>query len=87
MQGEQIPRPLVSESGSEWAGSDACRACHPAQHASWHDTWHRTMTQRVRPETVIGAFDGRATVRYRVHDAPIYSLGGRAAGDRPASGR
>jgi hypothetical protein len=40
--------------------SKSCRACHPSSHESWHETYHRTMTQPARPDTVVGAFDGRA---------------------------
>lgn len=41
----------------EFAGSDSCRDCHKQQHASWHKTFHRTMTQKVRAETVLADFD------------------------------
>lgn len=55
---------------AEYVGSDACVACHPAEHASWSATYHRTMTQRAGPTTVRGEFDGRALVgvdgEYRV---------------------
>ncbi len=43
-----------------YVSSNACRACHPSQHASWHRSFHRTMTQYAAPETVLGHFDGAA---------------------------
>jgi hypothetical protein len=42
----------------EYAGSAACRACHPDQYTSWHSSYHRTMTQIASPESVRGNFDG-----------------------------
>ena len=38
-------------------GSDACRKCHPRNHATWHASYHRTMTQLATDESVIGDFD------------------------------
>ncbi len=48
--------PLVQATG-EHIGSGACRACHPAEHASWHGSFHRTMTQVASRDTVIAQFD------------------------------
>ena len=42
----------------EYAGSAACRACHPDQYSSWHRSYHRTMTQVASPESVRGNFEG-----------------------------
>jgi hypothetical protein len=36
-----------------YVSSGACKACHPANYASWYATWHRTMTQTVRPDTLM----------------------------------
>lgn len=41
-----------------YVGSDACRSCHPSEHATWHASYHRTMTQMASPESVIAPFDG-----------------------------
>jgi predicted CXXCH cytochrome family protein len=41
-----------------YVSSDACRACHPEQHATWHRSYHRTMTQLATPEAVVAPFDG-----------------------------
>jgi predicted CXXCH cytochrome family protein len=41
-------------------GSQACRACHPGEHASWHRTFHRTMTRVATPDVVTAPFDGRS---------------------------
>src|SRR5262249_14960746 len=40
-----------------YTSSSACRACHPAEHASWHASFHRTMTQIATPETSAARFD------------------------------
>ena len=44
------PRELPTDG---YVGSDACRSCHPHNHATWHDSYHRTMTQVATPESVI----------------------------------
>ncbi len=51
-------RPLIHRV-DDFVGSDTCRSCHLDHHDSWERTFHRTMTQRVDPGTVRGAFDGR----------------------------
>ena len=49
-------RPIqVSDGG--YVSSEACKTCHPKQHASWQLTYHRTMSQAVTAETVIADFD------------------------------
>jgi hypothetical protein len=58
-------------------GSEACRACHPAQHASWSATYHRTMTQRAEGEAVLAPFAGEH----------VDHLGFRATMTRSAEGR
>jgi hypothetical protein len=41
------PPPLpISVGRAGFTGSNACRSCHPAEHASWHASYHRSMTQR-----------------------------------------
>jgi hypothetical protein len=44
--------PSVREPGIT-VGSGACRACHPAEHASWRSSFHRTMTQRAAGEAIL----------------------------------
>ena len=44
----------------DFVGSEACRECHPQNHASWHRTFHRKMTQLATSETVLAPFDGVA---------------------------
>lgn len=51
-----INRPIQVPVG-DYVGSDACRNCHPHNHATWHDSYHRTMTQVATDESVIGDFD------------------------------
>ncbi len=46
-----------------YAGSDACRACHPKEHATWYASYHRTMTQAATPDTVRARFDGELSDR------------------------
>lgn len=46
----------LSLTGSAYAGSSACRACHPGNYASWHRTFHRTMTQEASAQSVLGDF-------------------------------
>ncbi|QDV47409.1 Doubled CXXCH motif [Stieleria neptunia] len=40
-----------------YVASDACRECHPQNHATWFASYHRTMTQVADPEVVLGDFD------------------------------
>ncbi len=55
-------RPLpVRKNG--YVSSNACRSCHPQQHASWHRSYHRTMTQVATPQTMIPKWDG--TLEFR----------------------
>ncbi len=35
-----------------YAGSEACRSCHPGEHASFARTFHRTMTQKAKAASV-----------------------------------
>jgi hypothetical protein len=51
------PADLVVDASSPYAGSGACRACHPREYATWRKSFHRTMTQAVTPETVRASFD------------------------------
>ncbi|MCH2186498.1 hypothetical protein MK280_11575, partial [Myxococcota bacterium] len=50
----RLPGPLENE---DFASSNTCRACHPAQYASWHDSFHRTMTQEATADTVLADWD------------------------------
>lgn len=67
---EPVNRPReVSVDG--YVGADACRACHPGNHASWHASYHRTMTQVADATSVRGEFDD---TRLEL-DGQIYRLG------------
>ncbi|HEY8375500.1 MAG TPA: cytochrome c3 family protein, partial [Nannocystis sp.] len=48
----------VERRGAAVVGSEACRGCHPDQHASWAATYHRTMTQRAEGDAVLAPFAG-----------------------------
>ena len=47
-----------TRSGGDFATSDTCQACHPAEYDAWHRSYHRTMTQAATPASVLGDFDG-----------------------------
>jgi predicted CXXCH cytochrome family protein len=49
---------------TEYAGSNACRSCHPDHSASFHRTFHRTMTQEAGPQSVLGDFDSGQSLDY-----------------------
>lgn len=65
---EELPQLKREDS---YVGSDACRECHPNEHASWHKSYHRTMTQIAVPGNVLGDFSNQtiesAGLRYRVY--------------------
>jgi predicted CXXCH cytochrome family protein len=48
--------PVAEASGSEYAGSEACRNCHAVEHASWQHTGMARMFRPFRPENIIGDF-------------------------------
>lgn len=50
-----------------YVASDACRECHPTQHATWFASYHRTMTQVAEPERMLGDFDD-VTLSTKGHD-------------------
>ncbi|MFN0052946.1 MAG: C cytochrome precursor [Planctomycetales bacterium] len=86
---DNVPQ-QVSADG--YVSSEACRECHPRQHATWHASYHRTMTQPASPETVFGNFDDQ-TLEF---GGTRYALSRRGdefwvhvdfAGDRPAVDR
>jgi predicted CXXCH cytochrome family protein len=49
--------------GAGYAGSLACRRCHPDHHETWSRTFHRTMTTAATPANIRGDFSG-ATLRH-----------------------
>lgn len=51
-------RPKPTE-GSTYVSSNACRGCHPGEHASFARTFHRTMTQDANARTVLAPFERR----------------------------
>ncbi len=57
--------------GGEYIGADACRACHPEQHASWDATFHSSMTQLPTRESVRGRFDGVAVTLFGASARPF----------------
>lgn len=57
--------------GGEHIGADACRACHPEQHASWDATFHSSMTQLPTRENVRGRFDGNRVTLFGASARPF----------------
>ena len=49
--------------GGDYAGSTACRRCHPDHYTTWARTFHRTMTTEATPANIRGDFSG-ATLRH-----------------------
>jgi predicted CXXCH cytochrome family protein len=49
--------------GGGYAGSRACRSCHPDRYTTWSRTFHRTMTTEATPAKIRGDFSG-ATLRH-----------------------
>src|SRR5688572_29389329 len=57
------PAPPVARSApGRYAGSSACRECHPRVYSSWQSTGMARMFREYRPEHVIGDFSGAQTV-------------------------
>jgi predicted CXXCH cytochrome family protein len=48
--------PAPSSSPDEYAGSQACRTCHPGQHTAWQQTGMASMLRPYQPENVFGDF-------------------------------
>jgi len=55
--GPQPPNRPIEVAMDGYVSSDACRECHPHNHATWHASYHRAMTQVATKETVIGDFE------------------------------
>jgi predicted CXXCH cytochrome family protein len=55
------PAPGVASPGpaGEYAGSEACRACHAGQHSSWLETGMARMFRAYKAENVIGDFEAK----------------------------
>lgn len=49
-------RPQADQPPGHASAAD-CRECHEHNHSTWFESYHRTMTQEVKPETVLGNFD------------------------------
>jgi hypothetical protein len=52
-------RPALELEGEGYAGSQSCRECHAANHASWFTSFHRTMTQAPSAAGLLAPFAGR----------------------------
>jgi len=51
-----------AEKMPEYAGSEACRECHKAEHAAWQATGMGRMFRTYRPENVFGDFSAKGHV-------------------------
>ena len=49
---------------SDYAGPEACRKCHPRNHADWYGHSHRLMNALATDENVAGDFTSGAEIRY-----------------------
>ncbi|TWU04261.1 multiheme c-type cytochrome [Stieleria varia] len=47
----------IEASDYGFVASDACRECHPQNHATWFASYHRTMTQVAQADSVLGDFN------------------------------
>ncbi len=80
--------------GGAYAGSTACRRCHPDHYTTWARTFHRTMTTEATPENIRGDFSG-ATLRHagvearmdRYPDGGGYRMTFTAPGVEPRTAR
>lgn len=73
--GKEAP-PDPSINVPHFAGSTACRACHPEAFAAWHGSPHDQALNKATPETVLGDFDNIV-----FEDGPIRARFSRS-GDR-----
>jgi predicted CXXCH cytochrome family protein len=61
---------------ADYVGPDACRACHPKNHADWSDHPHRFMNALATPEMVRGDFGG-TELKYKGGTATFSTGGGQ----------
>jgi len=62
---QKIQHDVVSNIHPEdYAGPDACKDCHPKNHANWSEHAHRWMNAIATAEIVKGDFSGEAEIRY-----------------------
>lgn len=57
------PERPTPNTASTWVGSQACVACHPAEHATFARTFHRTMTQDANRATVLAPLETPVALR------------------------
>jgi hypothetical protein len=48
----------IEATAEGYAGSGACRSCHPSEYASWHQSYHRSMTELPSEESVRAPWNG-----------------------------
>lgn len=61
---------------ARFVGSQACAACHPAEHAEWSSSQHHAAMQKASGATVLGDFDG-ATFTYDGVESTFFKKDGR----------
>lgn len=57
-----------------YVGSDSCKECHPAEHASGSESHHHKMTQTATPAAVVGDFNN-ATYTFNGVTSKMYRRG------------
>ena len=70
-------RPVAAAPGvTAYVGSQACAACHRAEHAAWQGSQHARAMQHATPQTVLGDFDD-ARLSFQGVDSRFFRRDGR----------
>jgi predicted CXXCH cytochrome family protein len=64
------------EPARPYAGSEACRSCHAAEHRAWTGSLHAAAARETRPQFVQASFDGSAVAASSVAATPQRTAGG-----------
>jgi hypothetical protein len=64
------------EPARPYAGSEACRSCHAAEHRAWAGSLHAAAARETRPAFVQASFDGSAVAASSVAATPQRTAGG-----------
>ncbi len=84
-EGPQPPTAMpVAARDLRYAGSDACRVCHPREHARWQTTGMAKMLRAYAPQNVIGDFSSGQVVEGRAR--PVLDGGRHFIEVRDATG-
>lgn len=70
-----------------YAGSDACRSCHPDEYARWRESTHGRHMGRPSPETVVGDFTDDNVYEYNGTRSRMFRDGDRYRMEYTRDGR